>query len=134
MLHTYPMLITSLALLIYFWSFALCGHARHKYGVQAPATSGHPDFERAFRIQQNTLEQLVLFLPSLWVYSLMVSPVWGAVLGIVWILGRALYIVSYARNPATRGPGFSIAFVATMILLVGGLIGTLWLMITGLPI
>ncbi len=132
--HPYPALVTSLALLVYFWSFVVCGLARKTYRIEAPATTGHPEFERAFRIQQNTLEQLVLFLPSLWIFSLMVSPVWGAALGIVWVAGRVLYGLSYAHNPARRGPGFLLALLATMVLLLGGFAGTLWLMIAGVPI
>jgi glutathione S-transferase len=132
-IHLYPALATCLALLVYVWTIAACAMARGRYGVAAPAVTGHPDFERAFRVQQNTLEQLVLFLPSLWVYSLAVSPLWGGVIGLVFVVARIVYVVSYRRNPAARGPGFTIGFIATVLLLLGGLAGTIKILLTGVP-
>jgi glutathione S-transferase len=107
--------------------------ARGRYGVAAPAVTGHPDFERAFRIQQNTVEQLVLFLPSLWVFSLEVSQLWGGVIGLVFVAARVVYVVSYRRNPAARGPSFTIGFIAAVLLLLGGLAGTVKTLLTGVP-
>jgi hypothetical protein len=94
-----------------------------RFGIKAPAVSGAPEFERAFRVQQNTIEQLVWFLPALWLFALYVSPFWGGLIGLVWIGGRALYAVSYYRDPESRGPGFLIGLASATILLVGGLAG-----------
>jgi glutathione S-transferase len=131
--HLYPALVTCLALLVYLWTIAACAMARGRYGVAAPAVTGHPDFERAFRVQQNTLEQLVLFLPSLWVFSLEVSQLWSGVIGLVFVAARIVYVVSYRRNPAARGPGFTIGFIAAVLLLLGGLAGTVKTLLTGVP-
>ncbi len=85
------------------------GVARAKYKIEAPAVIGHPDFERVFRVQVNTLEQLVAFLPALWLFALYVSPAWASVLGAVWIVGRVLYAVGYVPAADKRGPGPSSA-------------------------
>ncbi|HEX3538103.1 MAG TPA: MAPEG family protein [Stellaceae bacterium] len=121
--YSFPALVTALALVLYVACFVAVGRTRLRFGIKAPAVSGAPEFERAFRIQQNTIEQLVWFIPALWLFAVYVSPVWAGVLGLVWIGARALYAVSYYRDPESRGPGFIIGFVSTAILLVGGLIG-----------
>jgi hypothetical protein len=120
-----PALVTALALALYLGTVIAVMRARGHYGIAAPATSGHPVFERLFRIQQNTLEQLVLFLPALWLYSLFVSSLWGAAIGLVWLLARLAYAVGYARDPAQRGPGMIVSFFAAGVLLAGGLVGVL---------
>ena len=132
-LHLYPALATCLALLVYVWAIFLCGRARGQYGIKAPAVTGHPEFEKYYRIQQNTLEQLMLFLPSLWVFSTVVSPFWGGIIGLVFVAARAFYVVSYARDPASRGPGFTIGAIAAAVLLLGGLAGVIKVMLTGMP-
>jgi glutathione S-transferase len=129
--HLYPALATCLAMLVYVWTIFLCGRARGAYGVKAPAVNGHPEFEKRFRAQQNTLEQLMLFLPSLWVFSLAVSPFWGGIIGLGFVVGRILYVAGYIRDPASREVGFVIGAVAVVILLLGGLAGVLRMMITG---
>jgi uncharacterized MAPEG superfamily protein len=129
--HLYPALATCLAMLVYVWTIFLCGRARGAYGVKAPAVSGHPEFEKRFRAQQNTLEQLMLFLPSLWVFSLAVSPFCGGIIGLGFVVGRILYVAGYIRDPASREVGFVIGAVAVVILLLGGLAGVLRMMITG---
>ena len=129
--HLYPALATCLAMLVYAWTIVLCGRARGAYGVKAPAVTGHPEFEKRFRAQQNTLEQLMLFLPSLWVFSLAVSPLWGGLIGLAFVLGRILYVASYIRDPASREAGFAIGTAATAVLLFGGLAGVLKMMIVG---
>jgi uncharacterized membrane protein YecN with MAPEG domain len=121
----FPALITCLALLVYFWNFMNVGMARGKHKIVAPATTGHPDFERKLRIQQNMVEQLVFFIPAVWIFSLTVSVLIGAALGLLFVVGRVLYSVSYAKDPAKRGPGFMIAGFPTMILLFGALIGVI---------
>jgi glutathione S-transferase len=125
MIPAFPALVSALALLLYVAVFVTAGRARARYQIKAPAVTGAPEFERAFRVQQNTLEQLVWFIPALWLFALYVSPVWGGIIGLVWIAGRAYYAVSYYRDPETRGPGFLTGFGSAAILLVGALIGIL---------
>jgi uncharacterized membrane protein YecN with MAPEG domain len=119
-------IVIALALLEYAWIGLRVGQARTQYGVQAPATTGHEVFERWFRVQQNTVEQLVLFLPSLWLFATYVGPRLAAVLGLVFIVGRFLYAQGYVADPAKRSQGFITGFVATALLLLGGLLGAVW--------
>jgi glutathione S-transferase len=121
----YLAIVTALALLEYVVISFLVGRARGKYGIKAPATSGHPMFERTFRVHQNTLEQMVVFLPALWLFGLFVSSTWGAAVGLLFIIGRVLYVQGYLADPEKRGPGFLLGFVANIVLLIGGLIGAL---------
>jgi uncharacterized membrane protein YecN with MAPEG domain len=119
----YLAIVAALALLEYLGISILVGRARGKYGIKAPATSGHPVFDRTFRVHQNTLEQLIVFLPALWLFGTYVSPTWGALLGLFFIVGRVLYVSGYIADPEKRGVGFLIGFVANVLLLLGGLIG-----------
>jgi uncharacterized membrane protein YecN with MAPEG domain len=121
----FPALVTALALFLYVAVFLAAGRARHRYNVKAPAVTGPPEFERAFRVQQNTVEQIVVFLPALWLFAFYVSSLWAGIVGLVWIGGRICYALSYYRDPEKRGPGFIIAMVASLVLLLGGLIGVL---------
>jgi len=125
MVSTFPALVTALALLVYAGVFTAAGRARARYGIQAPAVTGAPEFERLFRIQQNTLEQLIWFLPALGLFAFYVSPGWGGLLGLVWIGGRIHYALSYYRDPEARGPGFITGFASAAVLLVGALLGIL---------
>lgn len=107
---------------------AQAGLARRRYGIKAPATTGHPVFERYFRVQQNTLEQLVAFVPAVFSFAYMAERVgWpgneiAAALGVVWLVGRAVYARSYVRDPLQRGIGFILTFVPTAVLLLGTLV------------
>ncbi|MFO1405941.1 MAG: MAPEG family protein [Steroidobacteraceae bacterium] len=103
----------------------LVGRARGQYGVKAPATTGHEVFERWFRVHYNTMEQLVVFVPSLWFFGLFVNPVWGAAIGAVFLIGRIVYLREYVRDPASRGAGFGMSVLPTLVLLVGAIIGAL---------
>jgi glutathione S-transferase len=116
-------IVTVLALIEYMGFGILVGRARVAHGIKAPATSGDPIFERYFRIHQNTGEQLWLFLPSLWLFALYVSGPAAAALGVVWLVGRLIYLRGYVEDPEKRGPGFLIGFLATFVLLLGSLIG-----------
>ncbi len=118
--------VTLLALLLYFGMGLRVAAARGKYGVVAPAVTGAPEFERAYRIQMNTLEWLPLFLPSLWLFAAYWNQFLAAALGLVWILGRLLYMTSYTKDPAKRGPGFGIQALATLVLLLGALGKAVW--------
>ncbi|MBM4334927.1 MAG: MAPEG family protein [Deltaproteobacteria bacterium] len=119
-------IVTVLALFEYLAFSIMVGRARVTYGIKAPATTGHEIFERFYRVHQNTLEQLVLFLPALWVFGTHVSEKWGAILGLLFIVGRAVYARGYLANPERRGIGFLIGFVANGILLIGGLVGAIY--------
>ena len=125
MIGNFPALVIALALLLYVAVFAAAGRARHRFDIKAPAVTGAPEFERAFRVQQNTLEQIVWFIPALWLFALYVSPSWGGIIGLVWIAGRAYYARSYYNDPETRGPGFMVGFASSAVLLAGALIGIL---------
>lgn len=122
-LYAYPALVTWCAMALYFWSMARVGGARGKYKVQPPCTDGPEEFRRVFRAQQNTLEQLVLFLPSLWLFALYISPVWAAVLGAVWVVARVWYVLGYSQAAEKRRPPFIFAMVTTVVLLGGALFG-----------
>jgi uncharacterized membrane protein YecN with MAPEG domain len=113
------------ALLEYLVFVLRAGQARGRYEVAAPATHGHPLFERHLRVQENTVEQLVVFLPSLFLFGHYVSPTWGAAVGLVFIAGRALYARAYVSDPARRGPGFLLTLLSNSVLLAGALIGAL---------
>lgn len=101
----------------------LVGRARGKYGVKAPATTGHEMFERWFRVHYNTMELLVVFVPSIWLFGIYVNPQLGAALGAVYLVGRVMYVRSYVRDPAARGGGFGLSMLPTLVLLVGAAIG-----------
>ena len=124
----YLAIVTALVLIEYMLISIQVGRARGKYGIKAPATSGHPVFDRTFRVHQNTLEQLVIFIPSLWLFGTYVSAVWGALIGVLFIVGRAVYFQGYVADPEKRGPGFGLGFIANIVLLLGGLIGALLLL------
>lgn len=126
------MLVTLLALVLFFVVTVNVGRARVKFGVKAPLTSGDPAFERALRVQQNTLEQLVFFLPGLWIFSTVVSPLYGAFLGLVWVIGRILYAWGYYQAAEKRGPGFAISLLASVILLLGSFVGVISQLIKGI--
>ena len=118
-------IVTVLALVQYFVLGLRVGQARGKYGIEAPAITGHPIFERHFRVHQNTLEQLVLFIPALWLFATYVSAPVAAGLGVLFIIGRFVYARGYVAEPKKRGPGTALTALATMALLVGGLVGAL---------
>jgi glutathione S-transferase len=125
MIPAFPALVVALALLLYVGVFVSVGRARLRYGIEAPAVTGAPEFERLFRIQQNTLEQLVWFVPALWLFALYVSSFWAGLIGLVWVAARGYYAVSYFRDPTTRGRGFVAAFACAGLLLIGAIIGIL---------
>ncbi len=121
----YPSLVTILSLLMYLVFTGFVGRARSRYNVPAPQTSGNDNFERVLRVQQNTAEQLLSFLPGLWIFALVLSPLWAAVLGGVWIVGRIVYAAGYFKAAAKRGPGFAITSAANVTLLLGSLFGVI---------
>ena len=118
-------IVGMLALLEYFFFSIKVGQARGKYGVKAPATTGNEHFERYHRVHQNTMEQLVMFLPSLFTFASLVSEAWAAILGVVFIIGRAVYFNLYIGNPDKRGTGVIISVLATAVLIIGSLVGAI---------
>jgi glutathione S-transferase len=125
----YTALVTCLAILFYFFTGVQVARARMAFGIKAPAISGNPDFERVFRVQMNTLEWLPIFLPSLWLFAIYISDPFAAVLGLMWIAGRILYLTGYSQAAKKRGPGFAIQATAATILWVGALGAIVWRLI-----
>jgi uncharacterized membrane protein YecN with MAPEG domain len=111
------------SLLVYYVLTLNVGRARAKYQIKPPQTTGNPNFERVLRVQQNTIEQMLLFLPALWIFSIYVSAIWGAALGGIWIIGRIVYAIGYYQAAEKRGLGFGITSLSTLALLVGALVG-----------
>jgi glutathione S-transferase len=119
----YTELVMVLALLVYVWFAFKVGGARAKYQVPAPATDGPPEFQRIFRVQMNTLEQLAWFLPSLWLFATAWGDLAAGIVGIFWPIGRILFARGYYAAAEKRSLGFGISFFTSAILLLGGLIG-----------
>ena len=118
-----PALVTALALAMYQATALQVGRARFRHGVKPPACSGPEPFERSLRVQQNTLEQLVFFLPAFWLAVLCADASAASVLGLVWVGGRIAYAVGYLQAPEKRGPGFGISFLCGVALLVMAVVG-----------
>ena len=118
-----PGLVSVLALLVVQATAMLVGKARFTHKVMPPASSGPPEFERAVRVQQNTLEQLVFFLPTFWLAALLGNETWACLLGFLWVAGRIAYGVGYRQAPGKRGPGFGISFLSSIALLVMAIVG-----------
>jgi glutathione S-transferase len=123
MSQPYTAAVTLIALLVYFYTVGAVGRARVQYGIKAPAVTGNEHFERAYRVQMNTLEQMALFLPALWLYAAYVSDRGAAVGGLVWVVGRVVYALAYPRDTASRGPGAMITVLASAGLWLGALYG-----------
>ncbi len=110
------------ALQLVFFSLKV-GMARGKYNVQAPATTGNEIFERYYRVQMNTLEMLVVFIPAIWLFGEHIDARWAAGIGVIYLTGRFLYLRGYVADPKKRSTGFALSFLPTVILLLGGLGG-----------
>ena len=128
MLPTSPLTagVTLLIVLLLFGTAFAVGKGRHRYGIEAPAVSGHPAFERLYRVQMNTLEWAIMTLPCLWICAAYVNDGVAAGLGGVWLAGRVWYAVAYAREPALRAKSFTVGALAfgALGLCAGG--GVLW--------
>ena len=130
-MYHFTALVTCLAILLYFFTSIQVSKARAAFGVKVPATSGNPDFERVFRVQMNTLEWMPIFLPSLWLFAFYISDAIAAVLGLVWVVGRILYVLGYAQAVAKRSRGFAIQALATIALWVGAFGAIVWRLVQG---
>lgn len=118
-------LVAILAILQFFFFGAMTGSARRESGLKAPAISGHDGFERMYRVQMNTLEMLVAFLPALLIAGKYWTPLLIAAIGLVYIVGRFIYWRAYVTEPSTRGTGFLLTAVPTALLIIMALAGIL---------
>ena len=125
--HPYNLtaIVTVVAVIVFLVTGFRVGGARGKHGVAAPATTGHEIFERHFRVQMNTLEQLVMFLPGLWLWTAYWGELIAVILGLIWIVGRSLYMVTYVRDPKSREIGFMLTVLPTLVLLIGSAVGAI---------
>jgi uncharacterized MAPEG superfamily protein len=117
--------VITLALFECFVFGALVGRARGRFGIVAPAMTGHPEFERINRVHQNSLEQLVLFVPALWIFATTVNERVAAALGLVFVIGRLVYARGYMQEASKRSTGTAISGLAQLVLLLGAAIGSL---------
>ncbi len=120
----YVTIVVGVALLEYsFFSFKT-GMARVKYGVKVPSTSGNIEWEKYYRVQCNTLEQYITFIPSIYAFAYFLSPNWATIIGSVVLIGRPLFYLGYTgTDPSKRTPGFMMTFLPTQILLIGSIVG-----------
>jgi glutathione S-transferase len=116
-------IVTGLALLQVFVFAFQVGKKREEHGINAPATSGHPDFERMFRVHQNSIEQIVIFVPGLWMFGFYVNAQIGAGIGLLFVIARQIYRNAYLGDPKNRGKGFGFGALCMVVLLLGGMIG-----------
>jgi glutathione S-transferase len=119
----YVDIVTALALIQFLFFGVKVGAAREKYAVKAPAITGNEIFERHFRVQQNTLEALPVLLPALYVFCRYFNPLWAAALGVVYLIGRAVYAAAYVKDPAKRGAGYGLTLLPIVVLIAGCAIG-----------
>jgi len=126
--------VTVLSILFVFYTGIVVAQMRGKHKIDAPAVTGNPEFERAYRVQVNTLEQFVMFLPLLWLATTYFAPLpWlPAVCGLVWIIGRFMYARGYIAAAEKRSTGFLITSVATLALLILSVWGIVeaWMAVT----
>ncbi|MCH8944215.1 MAG: MAPEG family protein [Proteobacteria bacterium] len=111
-------IVTALALIQFVVFGIQVSRIRGKSGIKAPTMTGSPELDRMFRVHVNTMEQLVLFIPALWLYAYYVNPLWGAGIGLVYIVGRFIYRAAYLKDPSGRTLGFLLSFLPSTVMLV----------------
>lgn len=116
-------LVTLFVLLLMVGTAMNVGRARGLYGIKAPATTGNELFERAFRVQMNTMESAVVMLPALWLYAGLIDDRGAGVMGLIWLFARVWYALAYLQEPAKRSGGFGLSFLAFAGLWLGALWG-----------
>ena len=121
----YVEIVTALVVLQYLYFIVLVGRARGRYGVKAPAVTGHEGFERAYRVQMNTLELMVALLPSMLIAARFWPAEWVAGIGAVYLLGRFIYWRAYVGNPSSRGLGFGLSMLPVLVLLLMAFAGAI---------
>jgi len=127
----HPTLIVLLALLQYILFTGRVGMARGKYHIDAPACNGDENFSRLFRVQQNTLEQLIIFIPACYAFAFYLSELWVLAPGFVFIFGRFIYSMEYIKEPKSRTPGMALTLLANVVLVLGALFGVVRTMFFG---
>jgi glutathione S-transferase len=118
-------IVTFLALAQFQLFGVMVGAMRQKHNVLAPAETGHEEFERMNRVHLNTAEQLIIFIPALWMHALYANPLYGAIVGLFFIIGRFIYRAAYLKNPRSRGLGFSMTMVSSTVLLIWALVAAI---------
>jgi glutathione S-transferase len=119
----YVHIVIVLALAQFFYFSMQVGKARGRYKIPAPATTGNEMFERYFRVHMNTLELLVMFIPSVLLFGLYLNPLIAAGLGVIYLVGRFAYLFAYVKDPKKREIGFALSILPVMVLMLGGLVG-----------
>ena len=119
----YIHLVAALAVLQFFFFGIMVGRARARFGINAPATTGNEHFDRVFRVQMNTLEQLTGFLPALYIAGQFWPPTYVAAVGIVYLVGRFVFWRSYIADPTSRRLWFLLTILPTFLLLIAGVAG-----------
>ena len=122
----YPGILSSIALLVYYFTLLRAGMARGKFDIKAPSHDGPEEYVRHVRVHHNTLEHLILFLPGLWLFSFAVDPVWATIIGILWTIGRIRYALSYYKDAEKRGPGLYLSMPPIYIYVLGSFIAFLY--------
>ena len=121
--YVYPGILSSVALLVYYFTLFKSGMARGRFKVPAPSHDGPEEYVRHVRAHQNTVEHLVMFLPALWLFALAVDPIWAAGIGAIWPVGRLMYALGYYKAPEKRSIGLYISMPPIYIFILGSLIG-----------
>ena len=121
--YVYPGILSSVALLVYYFTLFKSGMARGRFEVPAPSHDGPEEYVRHVRAHQNTVEHLVMFLPGLWLFALAVDPIWAAGIGAIWPVGRLMYALGYYKAPEKRSIGLYISMPPIYIFILGSLIG-----------
>ncbi|NIB44964.1 MAPEG family protein [Pseudomaricurvus alkylphenolicus] len=118
-------LLIIIGLLQYILFMMKVGGARGKLNVPAPAVTGNEQFERLYRIQMNTMEQLILFIPGMYLFATYTHILTAQILGVLYIIGRFLYARSYAKDPKSRTVGALMSILPNFVLIGGALVGIL---------
>ena len=121
--YVYPGILSSVALLVYYFTLFKSGMARGRFKVAAPSHDGPEEYVRHVRAHQNTVEHLVMFLPGLWLFAVAVDPIWAAGIGAIWPVGRLMYALGYYKAPEKRSIGLYISMPPIYIFILGSLIG-----------
>lgn len=116
-------IVTMIALMQFMYFSIEVGKMRQKHGIKAPSVSGDGEFERANRVHQNTMEQLVVLIPAMWICGHYFNPLWAAGLGAVFVVARFMYRSAYMKDPSNRSLSFTIGFLATAALMLGSVVG-----------
>jgi glutathione S-transferase len=117
--------VTVLIVAFYFYTAFRVGMLRGRHDIRAPACAGHPEFDRAYRVQLNTLEQMGMTLPLLWIATLFpIAWAWlPALIALIWVAGRIIYLRAYMTDPEKRLIGAALSGVLNLILLLLSIAG-----------